>query len=138
MFEMKKLFLLLEVLYCGQDEIASKQFIKKFHQLTDDKHDIAVKWLRKKVKSLFPLKTFNLHSSCKIYKGTFSYGDTYIGETNYNIEERWSEHISSDNKSELPTHLAENEGHSLLRIILLATPEDSKHTKTCQHSFIPN
>ena len=87
MFEMKKLFLLLEVLYCGQDEIASKQFIKKFHQLTDDKHDIAVKWLRKKVKSLFPLKTFNLHSSCKIYKGTFSYGDTYIGETNYNIEE---------------------------------------------------
>ena len=53
MFEMKKLFLLLEVLYCGQDEIASKQFIKKFHQLTDDKHDIAVKWLRKKVKSFF-------------------------------------------------------------------------------------
>ena len=31
-------------------------------------YDIAVKWLKKKVKSLFPFKDRNLHPSCKTYK----------------------------------------------------------------------
>ena len=31
MFTVKKQFLLLEISYCEQNEIASKQFIKKFH-----------------------------------------------------------------------------------------------------------
>ena len=31
-------------------------------------YDIAVKWLKKKVKSLYPFKDHNLHPSCKIYK----------------------------------------------------------------------
>ena len=66
MFAVKKPFLLLEILYCEQNEISSKRFIKKFHQFTCDKYDIAVKWLTKKVKSLFPLKDRNLHPSCKI------------------------------------------------------------------------
>ena len=90
MFAAKKPFLLLEIPYCEKDEIASKRFIKKFHQFTGDKYDIAVKWLAKKVKSLFPLKDCNLHPSCKIYKGVCSCGETYIGETIRNVEERWS------------------------------------------------
>ena len=61
MFEVKKPFLLLEIPYCEQNEIASKRFIKKFHQFTAEKYDIAVKWLTKKVKSLFPLNDRNLH-----------------------------------------------------------------------------
>ena len=89
MFEVKKPFLLLEIPYCEQNEIASKQFIKKFHQFTGEKYDIAVKWLTKKVKSLFPLFIYrNLHPSCKIYKGICSCGETYIGETIRNVEER--------------------------------------------------
>ena len=69
MFAAKKPFLLLEIPYCEQNEIASKRFIKKFHQFTGDKYDTVVKWLTKKVKSLFPLKDRNLYPSCKIYKG---------------------------------------------------------------------
>ena len=69
MFAEKKPFLLLEIPYFEQNEIASKWFIKKLHQFTGDKYDIAVKWLTKKVKSYFPLKDRNLHPSFKIYKG---------------------------------------------------------------------
>ena len=81
MSEVKKPFLLLEITYCEQNEIASKRFIKKFHRFTDEKYDMAVKWLTKKVKSLFPFNDRNLHLSCKIYKGLCKCGETYIGET---------------------------------------------------------
>ena len=66
MFEVKKPFLLLEMQSCEQNEIASKRFIKQFHQFTGEKYDIAVKWLMKKVKSLFRLKDRNLHPPCKL------------------------------------------------------------------------
>ena len=49
-----------------QNEIVSKQFIKKFHQFTGGKYKEAIKWLTKKLKSLFPLKDHNLHPPCKI------------------------------------------------------------------------
>ena len=88
MFAVKKPFLLLEIPYCQQKEIASKRFIKKLHQCTGDKYDIAVKWLTKKVKSLFPLEDRNLHPSCKINKGICSCGETYVGETIRNVKER--------------------------------------------------
>ena len=40
-------------------------------------------------------------------------GDTNIGETIRNVEgERWSEHISADNKSEPAKHLFDNKEHS--------------------------
>ena len=126
MFEVKKPFLLLEIPYFGQNKIASTRFIKKFHQFALEKYDIAVKWLTKKVKSLFPLKDRNLHPSCKIYKGICSCGETYIGETIRNVEERWSEHNSADNKSEPAKHLADNKEHSFLRSILLAAPKDNR------------
>ena len=73
MFAVKKPFLLLEIPYCEGNENASKRFIKKFHQFTCDKYDTAVKWLTKKVKSLFPLKDCNLHLSCKIYNSVNLY-----------------------------------------------------------------
>ena len=63
MFEVKEPFLLIEIPYYEQNEIASKQFIEKFHQFTGEKYDMAVKWLTKKVKYLFPLKDRNLHPS---------------------------------------------------------------------------
>ena len=100
MFEVKKPFLLLEIPYCEQNEIASKQFIKKFHQFTCEKYDMAVNWLTKKVKSLFPLKKCNLHPSCRIYKGICSCRETYIGGTIRSVEELLSEHNSAVNKSE--------------------------------------
>ena len=43
MLEIMKSFLLLEIPYCKQSEITSTRFIKKFHQFTDEKFDIAAK-----------------------------------------------------------------------------------------------
>ena len=116
-------------------EIASKRFIKKFHQFTCDKYDIAVKWLTEEVKSLFPLKDRNLHPSCKIYKGICSCGETYIGETIRNVEERWLEHNSANNKSEPANYLADNEEHSFLRSILLTAPKDGRTRKNFETFF---
>ena len=64
-----------------------------FHQFTDEKYDIAVKWLTKKVKSIFPVRDCNLHLSWKTYEDLCSCGETYIDETIRNVEERWSEHL---------------------------------------------
>ena len=131
MFEVKKPFLHLEIPYCEQNEIASKRFIKKFHQFTGQKYDMAVKWLTKKVKSVFPLKDRNLYPSCKIYKSICS-----CGETIRNVEERWSEHNSTDNTSEPAKHLADNEEHSFLWSILLAAPKDGRTRKNLEVFFI--
>ena len=130
------MFLLLEILYCEQNKNASKQFIKKFHQFTGEKYDMAVKWLTKKVKSLFPLKDCNLHLSCKIYKGICSCGETYTGKTIHNVEERWSEHNSGDNKSEPAKHCTDNKEHSFLWSILLAASKDGWTQKNLEAFFI--
>ena len=135
-FAVKKLFLLLEILYCEQNEIASKWFIKMSHQFTVDKYDIAVKWFTKKVKSFFPLKGRNLHPPWKIYKGVCSCGETYIGETIRNVEERWSEHNSADNKWEPAKHLADNDEDSFLWSILLVAPKDGRTHKNLEVFFI--
>ena len=94
---------------------------------------MAVKWLKKKVKSLFPLKYRNLHPSCR---GFCSCGETYIGETIPNVKERCLEHNSSDNKSEPPKHLADNEEHSFLWSISLAAPKDAITHKNLEAFFM--
>ena len=63
------------------------------------------------MKSLLPLKDRNLHPPCKIWKGICGCGETYIGETIRNAEDRWSEHNSADNKSKPAKDLADNKEH---------------------------
>ena len=46
--------------------------MKKFDVLTDNKYDICIKWITKKVKQLFKLKSRNPHPSCVRYKGVCS------------------------------------------------------------------
>ena len=136
MFLAKKPFLLLKIPYREQNEIASKRFLKKFHQFTGDKYDIAVKWLMKKVKSPFTLKDPNLHPSWKIYKGVCSWGETYISKTIRNVEERWSQHNYSGNKSEPVKHIADNKEYSFLWSILLAALKDGRIRKNLETFFI--
>ena len=84
--EVKKKIVLVEMPYCLKNESSSKQFIKKFDEFTDDKFDVRIKWLTKKLKSLFRVKRKSLHQSCKIHKGVCSFGESYIGETVANVE----------------------------------------------------
>ena len=93
MFEEIKRFLLIEIPFCQQNEIASKTFLKEIHAYTSHGYDIAIKWITKKVSSLFPLKSKNLHPSCKVYKGECKQcGVVYVGETKRNVEILWNEH----------------------------------------------
>ena len=69
-------------------------------------------------------------------KGVCSCGKTCIGETIRSVEEHWSEHNSSDNKSERAKHLADTEEHSFLGSILPAAPKDDKTRKNLEVFFI--
>ena len=50
------LVILIEIPYCDKNEVASKQFIRKFNKFTNDKYDIRIKWLTRTMKTLFKLK----------------------------------------------------------------------------------
>ena len=69
LFEERKPFILVEIPYCEENENASKHFIRKFEAFTNQHYKIAIKWITKKVKLLFKVKSKNLHSSCVIYRG---------------------------------------------------------------------
>ena len=57
-------------------------------EFTNDTFDVQIKWLTKKVKSLFRVKDKSLHQACKIYKDVCSCGESYIGETIRDVEVR--------------------------------------------------
>ena len=72
LFDEDKPFLLIDIPFCEKNESKSKDFIKKFHHFTNGKYRISIKWITKKVKSLFPLKDKNIYPACKIYHGLCS------------------------------------------------------------------
>ena len=87
-FNVKPPVISIEIPYCDKNEVASKQFIKKFNKFTNDKYDIRIKWLTKKMKTLFKLKDPCIHPACKIYTGICICGETHIGGTIRNVEAR--------------------------------------------------
>ena len=46
--------------------------MKKSDVFTDNKYDIRIKWITKKFKQLFKLKSSNPHRSCVIFEGVCS------------------------------------------------------------------
>ena len=74
----------------------SRRFMKKFDIFTDNKFDIHIKWITKKVKQLFKLKSRNPHPSYVIYEGVCSCLESYIGETVRNVEIRRQEHDNTE------------------------------------------
>ena len=48
LFNVKPPVILIEIRCCDKNEVASKQFIKKFNKFTNDKYDIRIKWLTRK------------------------------------------------------------------------------------------
>ena len=55
-FEEEKLFVLLKLPFCEQNELKSKDFIKKFHKFTNNIFMLAISWKTRPVKSLFKSK----------------------------------------------------------------------------------
>ena len=54
-----------------------------------------IKWLTRKVKTLFTVKDKYPHHACKICKDVCSCVESYIGETVRNAELRWNENASN-------------------------------------------
>ena len=59
-FEVEPPSLLLKLPYCKKNEAKSKDFIRKFHQFTNNQFRLAVSWNATKLSSLFCLKDKNL------------------------------------------------------------------------------
>ena len=86
--------------------------IKKFNRFTNYKFDVKIKWLTRKIRTLFHLKDKSLHPACKIYEGICICGENYIGETKRNVEIRSMEHNTPSDKSNPAKHLRDNIDHS--------------------------
>ena len=89
-----------------------KIFLKKFEVFTNQSYRIAIKWITKKVKYLFKVKSKN--PTCVISRGKCSFGEEYIGETERNEQKRWSEHNNPTQKTNPWRHSSNNIGYLLL------------------------
>ena len=121
-FKIPKPVILTEIPFCVKNEIASKQFIKKFNYFTNYKRDVRIKWLARKIRTLFHLKDKSIHPACKIYKGICICGEKYIGETKRNVEIRWMEHNTPSDKSNPAKHLNDNIDHSFTWKVICNAP----------------
>ena len=107
MFEKQKLFILLKLPFCEQNEVKSKDFIKKFHKFTNNNFRLAISWKTRKMKTLFKIKDKSLYPACKIYHGECEHcGDNYIRESIRSILTRWSGHNNPNHKSEPAEHMS--------------------------------
>ena len=121
-FDVKPLVTFTAIQYCDKNEVASKQFIKMFNIFTNDKFDIRIKWLTRKMKTLFKLKDPCIHLACKIYKGVCICGETYMRETMRNVETRSKEHNTLSDKSNLSKHINSYLDHIFTRSIICNDP----------------
>ena len=55
LFEVVKSVILFEISFCPKNETSYKQFIKMFHQLTNNTSDVRINWLTMKMRTLFQL-----------------------------------------------------------------------------------
>ena len=85
---------------------------------------MTIKWITKKVKSLFSLKDKNSYPACQIYKGTCVCDETYIGDTIRNVNIRWNEREDMSKESEHAKYLRENLNHKFKWETLLQTPKN--------------
>ena len=87
---------------------SSKRLFQKFHKLTNDLHEIKIKWTIKKMTNLFHLKNKNQHPACVIYEGICTCKENFIGKAKQNAEIRQEEHSDINKVSEPSRNLKSN------------------------------
>ena len=127
---------LLEIPYCLKNESSSKQFIKTFEEFTDDKFDMGIRRLTKKVKTWFKVKDKSLHQACKIHKGTYSCGESYIGETVRNVELCCNKHNNPMKTSNQWKHIKDYVNHVLNWPVLGNAPKNKFQQKVLEVCYI--
>ena len=135
-FETKKQVILIETPNCEKNETSSKRFLKNFHDLTNDLYEMKIKWITKKMRNLFRLKSKNLHPACAIYEGVRTCKENYIGETKRNVEIQWEEHSDINKISEPSRHLKSSLTHAFIWKVLMTAPNIDRVRKNLETSFI--
>ena len=102
--------------------MSKRRFIKKLNYFTNYKFDVRIKWLTRKIRTLFQLKNKSLHPAWKIDEGICICGKKYIGETKRNVETRWMEHNTPSNKSNPAKHLRDNIDHNFTCKVICNAP----------------
>ena len=133
-FDIPKPLVLAEVPYCFRNETLSELFIKLFLELSNNSNEIRIKWIIKKVKQLFKLKSRN--PACVVYEEVCVCEQIYIGETRRNVELRWEEYENISKDSELAKHLKENLNHKFSWKVLFAASENKRIRKILKVSEI--
>ena len=95
-----------------------------------------IKWLTKKVKTLFKVKDKSLPRRCKTYKGVCSFGESYIGETIRNVEVHWDEHNNTMNRSNQSKHIKDNLDHVFNWSVLANAPKNMLQQKILEAYYI--
>ena len=129
-------FVSIKVPYCPQNEEISQKFIENLILFTGDKYRFNINWSTRKIQSLFPLKDRVQHLSCVIYEGCCSCGKKYVGETERNADERWSEHNKPSKKSEPAKHLLSNPRHQFEWITITSASNNHLRRKILEAYFI--
>ena len=75
-FDIAKPALIVQIPFCTENEVSSKQCTRMFHKFTGSKFDLRIKWITRKTETLFKLKNKCLHRACKTYHGICSCGET--------------------------------------------------------------
>ena len=136
-FEETQPFILIELPYCPQNERLSKHFIRKIKSFLEVDCTIVIKWITRKIRTLFSLKSKNPHPACKIYQGVCNgCGQSYVGETKRNVEVRWAEHENPKGNSEPAKHLANNPSHSFSWRVLLNASQNTRVRKNLEASVV--
>ena len=136
LFDEPKRSIFIEIPYCETNETFSKRFLNKFHNFTENKFNVTIKWKTKKVRNLFNLKDRNPYPACTIYKGTCTCGLTYIGETIRNAAVRWSEHNNPLKDSEPAKHISNYPDHAFNWKVLMNAPTNNRIRKNLEASII--
>ena len=130
-------FILIELPYCAENERLSKHFIRKLKSFLKIECTIVIKWVTRKIQTLFSLKSKNPHPACKIYQGVCNVcGLSYIGETKRNVEVRWEEHEDPKGKSEPASHLQKNPSHSFSWTVMMNASLNTRLRKNLEASIV--
>ena len=128
-FETKKQVILIETPNCEKNETSTKRFLKNFHDLTNDLYEMKIKWITKKMRNLFRLKSKNPYPAGVIYEGICSCEENHDRETKRIIEIRWYEHSGINKVSEPSRHLNRNPTHVFRWRVLMAAPINDRMRK---------
>ena len=117
-FEIEKQVILTEVSYCENETILNI-FLIKFHKLNNNLYEIKTKWITKKMRNLFHLKSNDPLTTCAKYEGEGTCKENYIGEMKRNVQIRWKEQSGINKVSEPSRHLKSNPMHAITWKVLM-------------------